>query len=323
MGHRLKSAKILTEAVMRRLALRTSIIVFLLIVVGAYFYPKGTLAQTWRDIEPVKSTCKDVERLLGGNPCGQQNTQYNLVDATVVFVFADSPCHANWPHEQYNLAPGAVRFIRVFIKPPYTLTVSDFGIDKAALRQNANSDELDIFKFESHERGIKIAATQDGELIGIDFFPATKHDSLRCSNSDKGKPANEPTAYGAASHLVGEYSPSDDSQKKLIYDELLSKLNKFDKGTPKQRLATVYIVAYAGQQSSTGEAKRQLKSAKNTLISEFNIDEKRIIEIDGGYRENSVVQLFIRPFGVPAPDIMPTIHPSKVELLDENENSKP
>lgn len=306
---------------MRLAVVRISYIkIILVITIGALLSSNNASAQGWRGIEPIESTCKDVERLFGGSACGKQNVEYRLSDATVVFVFAARSCHEKWPYEEYNVLPGTVTFVRVFLRRSRVF-ISDFNVDKSKLRQDAASDQLDIFEYKDRELGMEIEASEDGQVLTLTRLPAAKYDHLHCASDERS--ANEPTAYGIASHLIGEYYPPAPDREKSLFSELVSELKKYDKVTPESRKATVYIVAYAGQRARSGEAKQLAERAKICLVREYDVDAKRIIEIDGGYRERAVVHLFIRRYGVPAPQISPTIHPSDVELIKDRENNKP
>jgi hypothetical protein len=70
-----------------------------------------------------------------------------------------------------------------------------------------------------------------------------------------------------------------------------------------------YIVAYAGRRSCDKEAEWRLNRAKEYLVGKYNILEERIIIVDGGYRENFAVHLFLsrrRNCGViPSPNVAP------------------
>lgn len=293
-------------------------------LISVLVFTSNTSAQNWRAVQPIESTCKDVERLLGGSACDKQNIEYRLPDATVVFVFATSTCDEKWPYEKYNVAPGTVTFIRAFLKPPYNLSISDLGVDKSKLHRDNASDELGILEYENRELGYKVEVSEEElHLRGIDYFPPSKYDHLRCFPPAKSRKATEPNIYVSASHFVGEYYPFLPDKEKQFLGKLVAELKDFDNGAIEGQKPMVYVIAYAGQRAQVDEAQQFVERTKNLLIGNCKIDANRIIGIDGGYRERAVVQLFIRPFGAPAPDIQPTVHPSKVELTGKKKRRSP
>jgi hypothetical protein len=66
-----------------------------------------------------------------------------------------------------------------------------------------------------------------------------------------------------------------------------------------------YIIAYAGRQSQN-RTRLHLDRAKNYLIKRHEIDEGRIVTIDGGYRDKSSVELWIVPTGAEPPQLKPS-----------------
>jgi hypothetical protein len=56
-------------------------------------------------------------------------------------------------------------------------------------------------------------------------------------------------------------------------------------------------------------ASRILKELRNHLINRHHIPSRRLITIEGGYRESRIVELWISPLRTPAPKPIPTIFP--------------
>ena len=49
-------------------------------------------AQGWRGLLPMRSTCQDVERVLGGAACGKEQAIYDLPGESVWFNFSVDGC---------------------------------------------------------------------------------------------------------------------------------------------------------------------------------------------------------------------------------------
>jgi PKD domain-containing protein len=73
-----------------------------------------------------------------------------------------------------------------------------------------------------------------------------------------------------------------------------------------------YLVCYGGRTGRTGEAQRRCDRAKNYLVSTRGIDASRIVTVDGGFREELTVELWIVPSGATPPQATPSVDPSEV-----------
>ena len=73
-----------------------------------------------------------------------------------------------------------------------------------------------------------------------------------------------------------------------------------------------YLVCYGGRTGRTGEAQRRCDRAKNYLVSTRGIDASRIVTVDGGFREELTVELWVVPSGATPPAASPTVDPSEV-----------
>ncbi len=78
-----------------------------------------------------------------------------------------------------------------------------------------------------------------------------------------------------------------------------------------------YIVAYGGRRSCRNEAQLRANRAKNYLVSRRGISAERVIIIDGGYREELTVELFVFPREADAPYAAATVHPSEAQILGD------
>jgi hypothetical protein len=80
-----------------------------------------------------------------------------------------------------------------------------------------------------------------------------------------------------------------------------------------------YILIYAGKRAHVNEAERRLERAKNYVVIEHGINAQRIVTIDGGYREDLTVELWVLPENFPplTPDKASTIDPSQVEIIPD------
>jgi hypothetical protein len=76
-----------------------------------------------------------------------------------------------------------------------------------------------------------------------------------------------------------------------------------------------YIIAYGGRRGRAGEAQARADRAKDYLVNTRGIDPGRIVTVDGGYREDLTVELWIVPQGATPPTASPTLQQSDVTII--------
>jgi hypothetical protein len=74
-----------------------------------------------------------------------------------------------------------------------------------------------------------------------------------------------------------------------------------------------YLICYGGRRGRTGEAQRRCDRAKDYLVNTRGISGDRIVTVDGGYKEELTVELWVVPSGANPPTGSPTVDPSEVK----------
>jgi hypothetical protein len=74
-----------------------------------------------------------------------------------------------------------------------------------------------------------------------------------------------------------------------------------------------YIIAYGGRTSPIGQVERLMNRAREYMTQQRGIDESRLVLINGGFRENDSVELWIVPSGAAPPRATPTIQAGEVK----------
>lgn len=80
---------------------------------------------------------------------------------------------------------------------------------------------------------------------------------------------------------------------------------------------TAYIIAYGGRGSRSGEANRLGARALDYLTGQRGIDKSRIVVLNGGYREQDCVELWIVPAGATPPQPRPTVQAGDIKPVRE------
>lgn len=105
------------------------------------------------------------------------------------------------------------------------------------------------------------------------------------------------------------YSCSFDDQKARL-DNLAVELQN-------DPTATTYLMAYAGRTSRVGQADRLLLRARDYLVTQRGIEASRIITVNGGFREEDSLAVWIVPQGALPPSPSPTVQPGDVKPVPE------
>jgi hypothetical protein len=75
----------------------------------------------------------------------------------------------------------------------------------------------------------------------------------------------------------------------------------------------IFLVAYAGSRACIGEAQQRNRRAKDHLVTKRGVSPERIVLMDGGYQEESLVEIWILPRDM-KPDPNPTVNRKDVVL---------
>jgi hypothetical protein len=103
-----------------------------------------------------------------------------------------------------------------------------------------------------------------------------------------------------------------DEYGNIRFNDEKARLDNFAIELQNDPTAQGYLVCYGGRRGRTGEAQARCDRAKNYLVNQRNIDASRIVTVDGGFREELAVELWIVPSGATPPQATPNVDPSEV-----------
>jgi hypothetical protein len=76
-----------------------------------------------------------------------------------------------------------------------------------------------------------------------------------------------------------------------------------------------YIIAYGGRMSPSAQVDKLMTRAREYLVSQRGIDVSRFVVVNGGFREEDTVELWIVPSGAKPPQATPTVKPGDVKSV--------
>lgn len=74
-----------------------------------------------------------------------------------------------------------------------------------------------------------------------------------------------------------------------------------------------YIIAYAGKASPVGQVEKLTSRAREYLVAQRGIDASRLSVVNGGFREEDSVELWVVPSGATAPQPTPTVQAGEIK----------
>jgi hypothetical protein len=95
-------------------------------------------------------------------------------------------------------------------------------------------------------------------------------------------------------------------------DDLKARLDNLAVELQNDPTSTTYVIAYGGRTSRIGQADVLGAFARNYLATDRGVDQSRITVMNGGFREEDCVEMWIVPSGATAPQPTPTVQAGDV-----------
>ena len=104
-----------------------------------------------------------------------------------------------------------------------------------------------------------------------------------------------------------------DECNNCAFDDQKARLDHLGTELQNDPTTKTYIIAYGGRTSPISQVERLMTRAREYLRKERGIDDSRIVTINGGFREQDSVELWIVPSGAAAPRATPTVQAGDVK----------
>jgi hypothetical protein len=103
-----------------------------------------------------------------------------------------------------------------------------------------------------------------------------------------------------------------DECKGCTFDDQKARLDNLVVALQNDPSARAYILAYGGRMSPIGQVEKLMSRARDYLVTQRGIDASRLVVVNGGFREEDSVELWIVPSGAAPPQATPTVQAGEV-----------
>lgn len=239
----------------------------------------------WRGIVPLRSSRTQVERELGSLDlkCHCYKTENELVHIR----YANGPCTGDLPG--WNVPAETV--LSITVSPNKETAFSALELNKEDFVKT--TDDSFTSYYGNGNRGIRYSVSASGLITDVSYLPSIRDNHLRCA----GFPLTDGGITAYVPYYEFHYETLDDITTRI--GEFGIRLRK----TPDYR---GYVIVYGGQSKKIARVAEFATIARDYLIKELETDPKAIRAINGGYREQPTVELFLIPSEWPAPVPTPT-----------------
>jgi hypothetical protein len=268
-------------------------------------------AKSWRGLEPLHSTRADVARLFG-RPIDDKypyEWMYDFPEERAFIRFSSGdPCEEGLPG---GLKVPKDIVVEIEIYPRAQKKMEEVLTAGKEYEEIRAAHTAHIYYFDSEE-GVSFTVTADGLVQSISYSPSAKEKDYQCGEYKYAAPILPGVklkkvelatldSFGAISFI--------DAQARL--DNLIIQLFQLNEKDPGWR---AYIVVYAGRRSYIGEAQFMASCYKNYLVRVRKPDPESVIAVDGGFREEFEVYLYLGRADHYPPLLLPTVSPKKVQV---------
>ena len=260
-------------------------IVIILVILALAFLVQLPIDRGWHGIVPLKSTRIDVERQLG--PIDTRCQCYKTENEIVRVTYAVAPCLGDLPG--WNVARDTV--LSLSVSPLKEVRFSDVEAKPDHFVRTV--DDTFTSYYGNSEKGLRYSVSATGVVTNVSYLPSVSDNSRRC----RGFPLTD----GG----ITAYSP----YQEFPYDSLediTSRLGEFSIRLQRQPTYKGYIVVYASRTLKPSGVSEFGNRAREYVTKEFGVAPANIVALNGGYREESVVHLFLIPRSWPPPVPNPT-----------------
>jgi hypothetical protein len=271
---------------------------------------------------------------IDGTPRGETTTEYRAIDLQpgVHHVAVTLPNGSLWTRE-IDVPAGRVKCVVVKYRPlpPLPKSPCPYPVNVSA-PQTVNEGEIITYTADvvySGTASLRYAWTVNpskARIISGAGTPMITVDSTGVGGQriiatlvvDDG--SSDPTCRQTAQSVSVVTAP----EKRIIvaqefdecvgctFDDQKARLDNLAVELQNDPSTRAYIIAYGGRTSPLGQVERLITRARDYIVQQRAIDASRIVVVNGGFREQDTVELWIVPSGAAPPRATPTVQAGEV-----------
>jgi hypothetical protein len=271
---------------------------------------------------------------IDGKPEGETTTDYRSFDRdpglhTVVITL---PSGERWTRE-IDLQAGHIKCVAISFRatPPVAKSPCPYPVSITVDADVVNEGDIITFSSDTAYQGSALlnyhwtitpsnakVLTSTGNRITVDSTGLAGQRITATVEVDdgSGEAACRQTAQASASVRPPEHHESPSKQFDVCcscsFDDQKARLDNLGVELQNEPSARTYVIAYGGRNSRVGQGDLLGARARDYLVTNRGIDSSRITVINGGYREEDCVELWIIPSGATPPTATPTLQPGDV-----------
>ncbi len=271
---------------------------------------------------------------IDGKPRGETLTEYRAIDLEpgVHNVQITLPNGQYWIRE-IELPAGRVKCVVVNYKPlpPLAKSPCPFPLNVSAPKQVTEGEIITYTADVSYTGSAPLKYTWKVTPSSARVISGLGTATLNVDSTGLGGQritatltADDGSADPACAQTVQAVSGIAPIEKKMIVAREFDECNSCAFDDQKARLDNLavelqndpsvrgYILAYGGRMSPIGQVEKLMSRARDYLVTQRGIDASRLVVVNGGFREEDSVELWVVPSGAAAPQPTPTVQAGEV-----------
>lgn len=270
---------------------------------------------------------------IDGEPQGVTTTDYRSFDRDpgVHTVVVTLPSGQRWTRE-IDLGAGRIKCVAINYRPappvakspcPYPVSISVDGevnegdvITFTADTAYSGTSPLNYSWQVSPSSAKILTSTENKVTVDSTGLGGQRVTATLVVDDGSGEAACRQTAQAAAYVKPPEHVEVPSRQFDVCcscsFDDQKARLDNLAVELQNDPTATTYVIAYGGRTSRVGMADLLGTRAQEYLMQARGIDGSRIVVINGGFREEDCVELWIVPRGATTPTPTPTVQAGDV-----------
>ena len=266
---------------------------------------------------------------IDGKPRGETTTDYRAFDLEpgMHHVEIKLPNGSFWKRD-IEVPAGRVKCVVVNYRPlpPLPKSPCPFPVNVSAPQQ-LNDGEIITFNADVSYSGTskvnykwkvtpstaRITSGLDSPTLTVDSTGLGGHRIVATLIADDG--SSDP-ACSQSAQAVAVVAPLPktvivakefDECNSCTFDDQKARLDNLAVELQHDPTTRAYIIAYGGRMSPLGQVEVLMSRARDYLVSQRGIDASRLVIVNGGFREEDSVELWMVPSGAKPPQATPTV----------------